>query len=311
MPDIAIRTETLTRDFAAVRAVDGLTLQVEAGAVFGFLGPNGSGKTTTIRMLLGLLEPTAGRAEVLGFDTRTHSGQIRARSGALLENPGLYERFSAEDNLEFYARVWHLGSAERRARIRQLLDHLGLWDRRKETVSKWSRGMKQKLAVARALIHRPSLIFLDEPTAGLDPVAAAALRADLQSLVANGGATVFLTTHNLAEAEKLCTHVAVIREGKLLAIGHPDELRAQSGAPKAEILGRGFTPEVLLALRSLPMVASTEVRNGRLIIALRGPSDLAPIVALLVTVGAQIEEVHKGHATLEDVFLKLMEEETA
>jgi ABC-2 type transport system ATP-binding protein len=280
MADIAIRTETLTRDFAAVRAVDALTLQVEAGAVFGFLGPNGSGKTTTIRMLLGLLEPTAGRAEVLGFDTRTHSGQIRARSGALLENPGLYERFSAEDNLEFYARVWHLGSAE-------------------------------KLAVARALIHRPSLIFLDEPTAGLDPVAAAALRADLQSLVANGEATVFLTTHNLAEAEKLCTHVAVIREGKLLAIGHPDELRAQSGVPKAEILGRGFTPEVLLALRSLPAVASTEVRNGRLTIALRGPSDLAPIVTLLVTLGAQIEEVHKGHATLEDVFLKLMEEETA
>jgi ABC-2 type transport system ATP-binding protein len=171
--------------------------------------------------------------------------------------------------------------------------------------------MKQKLAVARALIHRPSLIFLDEPTAGLDPVAAAALRADLQSLVANGEATVFLTTHNLAEAEKLCTHVAVIREGKLLAIGHPDELRAQSGVPKAEILGRGFTPEVLLALRSLPAVASTEVRNGRLTIALRGPSDLAPIVTLLVTLGAQIEEVHKGHATLEDVFLKLMEEETA
>jgi ABC-2 type transport system ATP-binding protein len=297
MPDIAIRTETLTRDFAAVRAVDSLTLQVEAGAVFGFLGPNGSGKTTTIRMLLGLLDPTAGRAEVLGFDTRTHSGHIRARSGALLENPGLYDR------------VWHLGATERRARIRQLLDHLGLWDRRKETVSKWSRGMKQKLAVARALIHRPSLIFLDEPTAGLDPVAAAALRADLQSLVANGEATVFLTTHNLAEAEKLCTRVAVIREGKLLAIGHPDELRAQSGVPKAEILGRGFTPEVLLALRSLPMVASTEVRNGRLTIGLRGPSDLAPVVTLLVTLGAQIEEVHKGHASLEDVFLKLMEEE--
>jgi len=261
-------------------------------------------------MLLGLLEPTAGRAEVLGFDTRTHSGQIRARSGALLENPGLYERFSAEDNLEFYARVWHLGSAERRARIRQLLDHLGLWERRKEAVSKWSRGMKQKLAVARALIHRPSLIFLDEPTAGLDPVAAAALRADLQSLVANGEATVFLTTHNLAEAEKLCTHVAVIREGKLLAIGHPDELRAQSGVPKP----RSWAAVSLRKCSSLcapsppwpPRKCATAASPSRCA-ALRS----RPIVTLLVTLGAQIEEVHKGHATLEDVFLKLMEEETA
>jgi ABC-2 type transport system ATP-binding protein len=311
MPEIAIRTEGLTRDFASVRAVDGLNLQVEAGTVFGFLGPNGSGKTTTIRMLLGLLEPSAGRAEVLGFDTRTQSGQIRAISGALLENPALYERFSAEDNLDFYARIWRLGAAQRRARIRQLLQHLGLWDRRKETVVKWSRGMKQKLAVARALIHRPSLIFLDEPTAGLDPVAAAALRADLESLAVGDGATVFLTTHNLAEAEKFCRRVAVIREGKLLAVGHPDELRAQRGGPKAEIVGRGFTQEVLAVLRALPLVASAELQNGRLLIGFSGKADLAPVVTLLVTLGVQVEEVHKGKASLEDVFLKLMEEETA
>lgn len=311
MPEIAIRTEELTRDFANVRAVDGLTLQVEAGTVFGFLGPNGSGKTTTIRMLLGLLEPSAGRAEVLGFDTRTQSSQIRAISGALLENPALYERFSAEDNLDFYARIWRLGATERRTRIRQLLQHLGLWDRRKETVVKWSRGMKQKLAVARALIHRPALIFLDEPTAGLDPVAAAALRADLESLAVGDGATVFLTTHNLAEAEKFCRRVAVIREGKLLAVGHPDELRAQRGGLKAEVVGRGFTPEVLLALRALPLVASTELQNGRLQIGFSGQADLAPVVTLLVTLGVQVEEVHKGKASLEDVFLKLMEEEPA
>jgi ABC-2 type transport system ATP-binding protein len=311
MPEIAIRTEELTRDFANVRAVDGLNLEVEAGTVFGFLGPNGSGKTTTIRMLLGLLEPSSGRAEVLGLDTRTQSGQIRAISGALLENPALYERFSAEDNLDFYARIWRIGAAERRMRIRQLLNHLGLWERRKETVVKWSRGMKQKLAVARALLHRPALIFLDEPTAGLDPVAAAALRADLESRAVGDGATVFLTTHNLAEAEKFCRRVAVIREGKLLAVGHPDELRSQRGGLKAEVLGRGFNPEVLLALRALPLVASTELQNGRLVIGFSGKADLAPVVALLVTLGVQVEEVHKGKASLEDVFLTLMEEETA
>ena len=311
MPGIAIRTEILTRDFATVRAVDGLTLEVEAGTVFGFLGPNGSGKTTTIRMLLGLLEPTSGRAEVLGLDTRTQSDQIRARSGALLENPGIYERFSAEDNLEFYARIWRLDPAIRRERIRSLLDHLGLWERRKDIVGGWSRGMRQKLAVARALIHRPELIFLDEPTAGLDPVAAAALRTDLESLAVGGGATVFLTTHNLAEAEKFCRRVAVIREGKLVAVGHPDELRSQRGGPKAEITGRGFSDAVLTAVRSLPAVASAELRNGRLSLSLAVDADLSSIVTLLVTMGAQVEEVHKGKASLEDVFLKLMEEETA
>jgi ABC-2 type transport system ATP-binding protein len=308
MPDPVIRSEGLSRDFGPIRAVDDLSIEVTAGMVFGFLGPNGSGKTTTIRMLLGLLEPTRGRAEVFGFDTRTQSDEVRCRSGALLEHPGIYERLSAEDNLEFYARIWRLKAAERRARIRELLEHFGLWERRKENAVNWSRGMKQKLAVARALLHRPSLIFLDEPTAGLDPVAAAALRDELADLAAREGVTVFLTTHNLAEAERLCGRVAVIRAGKLLAVGHPDQLRA-SGAPKAEIVGRGLGEEVLARLRARPEVAAAELRNGRLSIDLRGDVDLAPLVSLLVSAGVQIEEVRKGKASLEEVFITLMEEE--
>ena len=308
MPDPVIRTQGLTRDFKQVRAVDDLDIEVAPGTVFGFLGPNGSGKTTTIRMLLGLLEPTRGRAQVLGFDTRTQSGEIRQRSGALLEHPGLYERFSAEDNLGFFARIWRLPAAERRARIRELLEHFGLWERRKENTAKWSRGMKQKLAVARALLHHPTLIFLDEPTAGLDPVAATALRDELATLAAREGVTVFLTTHNLSEAERLCGRVAVIREGKLLAVGHPDELRA-TGAQKAEITGGGFTEEVLARLRARPEVAAAQLENGKLSIELRSHAQLAPLVSLLVTAGAQIEEVRKGKASLEEVFLTLMEEE--
>jgi len=309
MNEIAIRTEDLTRDFSTVRAVDSLTIEVEAGTIFGFLGPNAAGKTTTIRLLLGLLEPTSGRAEVLGFDTRTQADEIRSRAGALLEHSGLYERLSAEDNLEFYGRVWHLPAAERQARIKELLTHLDLWERRKESVVTWSRGMKQKLAVARALLHRPSLIFMDEPTAGLDPVAAVALREDLMALATRENVTVFLTTHNLAEAEKLCGKVGVIRQGKLLAVGHPDELRARSGAPHVEIVGHGFSETVLALLRARPEVVAADLQNKRLLIGLRGEVDVAPLVRLIVSAGGEVEEVHKGKATLEEVFLTLMEEE--
>jgi ABC-2 type transport system ATP-binding protein len=309
MENMVIKTENLGRDFGAVRALDGLTLEVPAGIVFGFLGPNGSGKTTTIRLLLGLLEATRGRAEVLGFDTRTHSAEIRQRSGALLEQTGLYERMSAADNLEFYARVWRLPDAERKERSRELLTGLGLWERRGETVAGWSRGMKQKLAVARALLHRPQLVFLDEPSAGLDPVAAAALREDLASLANQQGVTIFLTTHNLAEAEKLCARVAVIRQGRLLMVGSPDELRLSQSGSRMEVVGRGFSETVLAGLRLRSEVQSVSLSDHHLDISLKGAADTAPLVQWLVGAGVQIDEVRKGSASLEEAFLDLVEEE--
>ena len=308
MNTIAIRTQQLTRNFGAVRAVDGLSIEVPAGIVFGFLGPNGSGKTTTIRLLLGLLEANSGGAQVLDYDTRTQAEQIRQHSGALLEQSGIYERLSAADNLEFYGRVWRMPPAERGARIKELLTHLGLWDRRNELAGNWSRGMKQKLAIARTLLHRPSLVFLDEPTAGLDPVAAAALHEDLTSLVAREGVTVFLTTHNLAEAEKLCQQIGVIRQGRLLATGTPDQLRAQAGGPRLEIIGKGFTSQVIQQLQAQPMVSGVQVNNSHLTIQLRETTETAPLVTLLVGAGAQIEEVRKGKANLEETFLALVEE---
>jgi len=310
MTAIAIRTENLGRDFGAIHALDSLSLQVPAGIIFGFLGPNGAGKTTCIRLLLGLLEPTRGRAEVLGHDTRTQADEIRQRTGALLEHSGLYERLSAEDNLEFYGRIWRLPVAVRRTRIKELLSHLKLWERRDEAVATWSRGMRQKLAIARALLHRPELVFLDEPTSGLDAVAAAALRDDLSALVAREGVTVFLTTHNLAEAEKLCQQVAVIRQGKLLALGHPNELRASIGGSRLEVVGRGVTDQILADLRARPEVASASLANGRLLIELRQELDSAHLVSDLVRAGVQVEEVLRGKASLEDVFLALVEEES-
>jgi ABC-2 type transport system ATP-binding protein len=309
MPESIIHAEHLCRSFGTIRAVDDLSMDVPAGIVFGFLGPNGAGKTTTIHLLLGLLEPTQGQARVMGFDTRSQANEIRNRSGALLEFSGLYERMSAEDNLDLYGRIYRMSGPERKTRAKELLTHLDLWDRRKEKLGNWSRGMKQKIAIARALFHRPPLVFLDEPTAGLDPIAAAALHADLTSLVANEGVTVFLNTHNLAEAQKLCTQVGVIRNGKLIAIGNPDELRSRNSLHKIEIIGSGFTEETLTLVQARPEVKRAEIQNGRLLIELNGGNIIGPLVTLIVKSGAEIEDISRGGESLEDLFLTLMQEE--
>ncbi len=308
MTTYAIKTENLGRDFASIRALDDLSIEVPTGSVFGFLGPNGAGKTTTIRLLLGLLEPTHGRAQVVGFDTVRQADEIRTRSGALLEHNGLYERLSAENNLEFYGRVWRIPASERQARIRELLTNLELWKRRKEPVANWSRGMKQKLAMARALFHRPTLLFLDEPTAGLDPSAAARLRDDLEKLVEIEGVTVFLNTHNLAEAERLCQQIGIIRGGKLVANGSPNELRARAGNPHLEIMGKGFTSDAIQELRRRKEVVSAELHNNSLTIQLREAGETAPLVSILVRSGVQVEEVIKAQSSLEEVFLSLVNE---
>jgi ABC-2 type transport system ATP-binding protein len=304
----ALETHRLTRDFGLLRALDELTLCVPKGTVFGFLGPNGSGKTTTIRLLLGLLEPTAGEARVLGLDTRRESDAIRARTGALLEHSGLYERLSAEANLEFYGRAWGLSRSGRGARIHELLSQFGLWERRAEPAGTWSRGMKQKLAIARSLLHRPELVFLDEPTAGLDPVAAVALRSDIVALAEREGVTVFVTTHNLAEAERMCGLVGVVRRGQLLTVGTPAELRLRSGEPRLEVIGRGFGPDLLRELARRPEVVAARFENGALLVDLRGDASAAPLVRLIVEAGGEVEEVRRSRASLEEAFLTLLHE---
>lgn len=313
---VAIHTENLTRDFASVRAVDRLTLTTERGKVFGFLGPNGAGKTTTIRLLLGLVPPTSGTAQVLGYDLATQADQIRKRTGVLLEHTGLYERLSAQDNLDLFGRIWHIDRNERQARIRDLLGGLSLWDRRDEQVGKWSRGMKQKLAVARTLFHRPALVFLDEPTAGLDPLASESLRTSLGELARQEGVAIFLTTHNLAEAEDLCDQVGVIRKGRLLALGTPSELRAQRDAPHLIVVGRGFTQAVVDLLCERPEVTSAQLESdlagggsAHLVVDLVGNVDTAPIASLLVESGAEVEEIRKQRASLTELFKMLMQEE--
>jgi ABC-2 type transport system ATP-binding protein len=289
--------------------VDQVSLQVPSGTIFGFLGPNGAGKTTTLRLLLGLLGLDGGSARVLGYDLATQADRIRAHSGVLLEHDGLYQRLSVEDNLDFFGRIYHLDKATRQRRIRELLEHLGLWEWRSAGITKLSKGMRQKVAIARALLHRPSLVFLDEPSVGLDPVSAVALREDIQSLARKEGTTVFLTTHNLAEAEKVCDLVGVIRKGKLVTVGTPAELRGRTGKPMAEIYGQGFSDQVLAALRALPQVSSVVLQNDHLQVELEPQAKTAPLISLLVREGAEVEEVRKGQSSLEDAFVTLMQEE--
>jgi ABC-2 type transport system ATP-binding protein len=305
----AIQTNQLSRSFGTLKAVDRLTLDIQRGTVFGFLGPNGSGKTTTIRLLLGLLDADEGQAQVLNFDVRKQAGEVHTRSGALLEHHGLYERLSAVDNLDYYGRIWHMSKAEREQRIRELLEPVGLYERRNEPIGRWSRGMKQKLAVARTLMHRPELVFLDEPTAGLDPVASAALREDLEMLASREGVTIFLTTHNLAEAEKLCNQVGVINHGQLLALGSPTDLRSRTSAPRLYVTGQGFSSQVIDGLRGNALVSRVQQHNGQVVMDLNDMTRSHEIVTRLVSAGVQIDEVRKEKADLEDVFLRLVEEE--
>ncbi len=314
-PDIAIRTNGLSRAFGSVRAVEDLTIDVPAGSIYGFLGPNGAGKTTTIRLLLGLLEPSAGEARVLGHDVRTQSQAIREQAGVLLESDGLYTRLTAMQNLDYFGRISRLSASDRRQRIQDLLTAMGLWDRRDGRVADFSTGMRQKLALARAFLHRPKLLFLDEPTSGLDTPSAVALRRQLVALARDEGVTVFLTTHNLLEAEKVCDRVAVIRRGLLLAEGSPKEFHG-GRSRRVSILGRGFTDSLVVRIRDLAAVEGAALESGpqggegvgRVLVDLASGGDPAPVVRLLVEAGADVTSVESARESLEDIFLKLVEE---
>lgn len=305
---IAFSTDRLTRDFGPVRALDELNMIVPTGVIFGYLGPNGSGKTTTINLLLGLLEPTSGSATVLGHDTREEGGLIRAQTGAVLQDPGVYEELTAEENLRFFGRAARMESTDIEVRSKELLGNLGLWERRRERVEGWSRGMRQKLALARAMLHRPQLLFLDEPTDGLDVMAAAGVRDSLKALAEAENVTIFLTTHDMTEAERLCQSVAVIRSGQLITVGSPALLGARHGEAQLEFIGRGFRGELVERLQAHPLIAGVEMTDEHLVIDLHEDASASSLVRLVVQSGAEVEEVRRGKVGLEDVFMALMHE---
>jgi ABC-2 type transport system ATP-binding protein len=302
----AIQTENLTCKFDNLVAVNQLTLHVPHGIIFGFLGQNGAGKTTTIRMLLGLLEPSAGQAQVLGFNIATEGQAVRERTGALLEHNGLYERMTAVENLEYYGRIYCLPAADRKRRIQELLSHLSLWERRNDLVSTWSKGMRQKLAVARAMLHHPALVILDEPTSGLDPLAAIELREDLLSLRDKEGTTIFLNTHNLPEAEKLCDLVGIIHKGNLLTIAAPRELMIQNAGVDIEICGDNFKQALVDRLHQHPDVQNIEMSQDKLHIRLTESQAANEIIALVAQSGVNIRAIERGKTNLEDIFVNMI-----
>jgi ABC-2 type transport system ATP-binding protein len=231
MPEIAIKTEKLTRRFGALTAVDEMDLQVVAGQFFGFLGPNGAGKSTTIKMLTGLLAPTSGRMELLGVDFTAHPVEVKRQIGVVPEGMGLFERLTGVEYLRFVGRMYGLDRGTTEKRAQELLEFMQLGDREKTMVADYSHGMQKKLALAAAVIHGPRILFLDEPFEGVDALAAGALKA-LLGRMTERGVTIFLTTHVLEIVERLCSHVAIIHKGKLVAQGSLEELRA--GVPGTE-----------------------------------------------------------------------------
>ncbi len=245
----AIELVEVSKRFGAALSLDRLSLRVETGAIYGFLGPNGAGKTTTLRALLGLVRPDSGTVRVLGLDPSRDATGVRRQVGVLLEQDGVYERMSALANLDYFARIHHMATAERGPRIEALLKSFDLWERRSEPVVRWSKGMRQKLAVARALVHGPQLLLLDEPFTGLDPAAAAELRERILRLAIEQKVTVLLTTHDLAHVEKICSAVAVLQKGHVIAAGAPSELGGKSALCDVEVGGAGLTAAILEALK--------------------------------------------------------------
>jgi ABC-2 type transport system ATP-binding protein len=301
-----LRVEALTRTFDGKTAVDGATFEVETGSVFALLGPNGAGKTTTVRMLTCLIRPTSGTATFDGLDiTRPADAmQVRAQAGLLPESPGLFDRLSAYKNLDFHARLYGVPKAARASAIEELLRKLEVWDRRDDPVSTFSKGMRQKIAIARALVHHPKYVFLDEPTANLDPEAAQTVREFIVAQKAEG-ATVVLNTHNLAEAERVATRIGILNR-RIMAVGTPEELRARAGPTRVVARVEGDASGLVEAATAAGLEGATA--SGSLLSAPAASPDEAGarLAAALQREGARLVELRHERPPLEQAYLALV-----
>jgi ABC-2 type transport system ATP-binding protein len=304
-----IDTENLTRKFDNLTAVDNVTLHVEEGEVFGFLGPNGAGKTTTVRMLCCLIGKTSGQARIGEYSVDNESDCLKIRKivGFLPENVGLYDSLSAYRNLDFYGKLYEVPDQKRQENIERLLKLLGIWERREDAVGTFSKGTKQKIAIARALIHEPQVLFLDEPTANLDPEAAKTIRDFILDLKKEK-TTIFLNTHNLDEAERLCDRIAILK-GKLIAVDSPKNLEHSLYNRKTIVHLESVTDAVVVSVRQLSAVKNVKVSDNKLILDIDNPEQDNPdVVKSIVKAGGNIQYVTELRSTLEDVYLKLIRE---
>ena len=302
-----IDTENLTKKFGDLLAVDSVTLSVQDGEVFGFLGPNGAGKTTTIRMLCCLISKTSGTARVAGYDTANEADAVKIRRliGLVPDNVGLYEGLTAYDNLEFYGKLYGVTDKERKENIESLLTLLGLWDKRDEPAGTFSKGMKQKLAIARALVHDPQLLILDEPTANLDPESSKTVREVLLGLKKQKR-TIFLNTHNLDEAQRICDRIGILNT-KMMAVGTPAQLERELRGRKAVIQLRQVTQPILKALEALSLRVTNE--QDTVLVDVENPNEEIPrIVRTIVVAGGDVQSVSMSGSSLEDVYLKFAKE---
>lgn len=298
-----IHTENLTKKFGTVLAVEGLSLDVREGEVFGCLGPNGAGKTTTVRMLTSLIAPTGGSATVNGFIIGKQDTDIRRTVGVLTETPGMYDNLSAEYNMQIFAELYEVQDVK--GQVEKYLRMLGLWERRFDSAGTFSKGMKQKLAIARALLHEPRILFLDEPTAGLDPEAARLVR-DFIAELRKEGRTIFLCTHNLDEADRLCDRIGVFKT-HLLVVDTPASLRASVFGRKVVFHLRAADEGLASAVRDLPFVREVKVVENKLLVNLDEPEVHNPdVIRTLVEAGADLQFVGELRHSLEDVYLQLV-----
>jgi ABC-2 type transport system ATP-binding protein len=307
-----IDTQNLTRKFGDLTAVDNVTLHVEEGEVFGFLGPNGAGKTTTVRVLCCLIGKTSGEAKIGDYNIgkETECLKIRKMIGLLPENVGLYDSLSAYRNLDFYGQLYEVPEQKRKENIQRLLTLLGIWERREDLAGTFSKGMKQKLAIARALIHEPQLLFLDEPTANLDPEAAKTVRDFILELKKEKR-TIFINTHNLDEAERLCDRIAILKT-KLIAVDSPKNLELSLYKRKTIVHLQSVTSAVTTAVEKLNFVKNVRASDNKLILDMDAPErDNPQVVRAIVAAGGDIQYVTELRSTLEDVYLKLIREASA
>jgi ABC-2 type transport system ATP-binding protein len=303
-----IDTESLTKKFGDLTAVDNLSLHVNDGEVFGFLGPNGAGKTTTIRMLCCLISKTSGSASIGGYEVGNKEDSLKIRKiiGLVPDNVGLSENLTAYDNLDFYGKIYDCSDAQRKENNKRFLEMLGLWDKRNVLAGTFSKGMKQKLAIARALIHDPQILFLDEPTASLDPESAKTVREFILELKKEKK-TIFLNTHNLDEAQRICDKIAILNT-KLRAIGTPQDLEQAIKGRKTVIELEKVNDAILNALNKLSLKNLTSEGNKIMFNVLDPNNENWTAVEAIVLAGGHVNSVNVVGSTLEDVYLKLVRE---